>query len=100
MRQHTIGNWFSRLTFTLPVAAAVLLLGSLGLIGIANWCGAGALCDTLWMVFLGLAAGLLGLALLIRVAVIGAAAIGLVVLTTQRAAHGAALLVRTALRGM
>lgn len=100
MRHRSRTDWFFRFTFTLPVAAAVLLLGSLGLIGIADWCGAGALCNTLWMVFLGTATGLLALALAIRVAVLIAATLGLVVFATRRAAHGAALVVRTTLRGL
>jgi hypothetical protein len=100
MRQRTKTDWLFRLTFALPIAAAVLLLGSLGLIGIAEWCGGGALCSTLWTVFLGSAAVFLGLAFVIRVALLVATALGLVVLGTRRAAHGAALLVRTALRGM
>jgi hypothetical protein len=79
MRQRTKAAWLFRLTFALPIAAAVLLLGSLGVIGIAEWCGGGALCSTLWTVFLGSAAAILGLALVIRVALLIAAALGLVV---------------------
>jgi hypothetical protein len=100
MRHRARTDLLFRLTFTLPVAAAILLLGSLGLIGIADWCGAGALCNTLWTVFLGAAAALLALALVIRVAFLVAAALGLVVVATQRAAHGAALVIRTTLRGL
>jgi hypothetical protein len=100
MRQRTKTDWLLGLTFALPIAAAVLLLGSLGVIGIAEWCGGGALCNTLWTVFLGSAAVFLGLALVIRIALLVATALGLVVMVTQRAAHGAALLVRTTLRGM
>ena len=99
MRQRTIGDWFFRLTFVLPVFAAIALLGTLGLLGVADWCGGGALCASLWKVFLGAAAGFLGLALLIRVVVLALAAVGMFALVVQRLSQGAALLMRTALRG-
>ena len=100
MRQRTIGDWFFRLTFALPLAAAVLMLGLLGLLGIADLWGGGAFGTTVWKVFLGAAAGLLGLVFAIRVLVLVAAAIGMILLTARQAAHGAILFARTALRGM
>ena len=100
MRQRTIGDWFFLLTFAVPITAAVLLLGLLGLLGIADLCGAATLSDSVWKVFLGTAAGFLGLAFLIRVAVLVAAAVGMLLLTIQRASQGVALALRMAFRGM
>ncbi len=100
MRQRTNNGWFFRLTFAVPMVAAVSLLGLLGVIAIADLCGGGAFCSSAWKVFLGASAGLLGLVFLSRVVVLLAAALGLIILTVHRAAHGAALLVRTTLRGV
>ena len=100
MRQRMTGGWFFRLTFAMPIAAVVILLSMLGILGIADLCGGGAWCDTLWKVFLYTAGGLLGLAFLIRVSVFIAAVIGVFILTMQRTMHGASLLIRAALRGM
>jgi hypothetical protein len=100
MRQHAIGNWLVRAVFILPLVAAGLLLGSLGLMGIATWCGAVAICDVLLTVFLGLAVGLLAVSFLIKATATVAAALGLIVMTIRRAALGATLLVRMALRGL
>ncbi len=54
MRQRMTGGLrLFRLTFAMPIAAVVLLLSMLGILGIADLCGGnGSWCDTLWKVFL------------------------------------------------
>lgn len=100
MRQRTDDGRFLGLTFAVPMMAAALLLGLLGLIGILTLCGAETLCNQVWTVFLYAAAGFVGLVFLSRAAMLVAGAIGMILLTGYRGAQGAALLVRTAFRGV
>jgi hypothetical protein len=88
------------MAFAVPMIAAVSLLGLLGLLGILYLCDAETLCRQVWTVFLAATAGFLGLVFLSRILMLVAGVVGMIFLMTYRGAQGAALLVRTALRGV
>jgi hypothetical protein len=100
MRRHAIGDWFFRLTFVVPLTAAALLLGILGMLGIADLLGVTVASSPAWPLFLGSAVGVLGLAIVLRLALLAVALVGSIALTVGATVRAVGHMVRSSLRGM